>query len=589
VLLGDSNPQVRASIREALLEKFKSQEERAELNYTHLPYLLQILNFNKDKDEAAQLIEAGAKEVLWSIAEHIQADGILWLNEHFNELPDTPTQRTFLKKALHQALKKGVIAEVEAQFMFKCIVKRGITANIDPKANKIVLEDSPYTIQATSQDQLMYIVNEVIKSSEDSQAQQYRAHKPLFVNSGSALPIATADVQEACSIVDGKELNSENWYVSVLHLSDHHKKEPKKTFLLLEQRNYAGEHVIHQITLDKHSFKVISHAVNPLGVGDIREAIFGKMGYVDTKPRYYGSSFTISQESGEKLLKESKTQTTPLTNSYKSIHALAASHVEPSNSNSLPSADLLGLTWSKYIKKPDVVEYKKDKLLQVDAAAIRRLSLEIDRNEQIQADADAKSNLDFMSTKVPGVDKDYENPIDWFKQAAEKGNAMAQNCLGNKYKYGHGVDQDYEKAVFWYQKAANQRNAMAQNNLGDRYKNGEGVTKDYKEAVKWYQKAAERGSAKAAFNLGDMYYNGYGVEQDYEEAVDWYEKAAEDGNAEDKFKLGNMYYNGEGVDQDYKEAAKWYEKAAEQGHKEAKRKLDSMNKNVYGVETAKTE
>jgi uncharacterized protein len=52
----------------------------------------------------------------------------------------------------------------------------------------------------------------------------------------------------------------------------------------------------------------------------------------------------------------------------------------------------------------------------------------------------------------------------------------------------------------WYRKAADQGNAYAQYNIGRLYDNGWGVEKDYTKALAWYQKAADEGDedAKAA-------------------------------------------------------------------------------------------
>ena len=79
-------------------------------------------------------------------------------------------------------------------------------------------------------------------------------------------------------------------------------------------------------------------------------------------------------------------------------------------------------------------------------------------------------------------------------------------------------------------RAAERGDAIAQNNLGNRYYNGEGVVKDYGEAVKWHRRAAEQGLASAQFNLGVCYENGEGVKKDADEAVKWYRRAAEQGD-----------------------------------------------------------
>lgn len=56
--------------------------------------------------------------------------------------------------------------------------------------------------------------------------------------------------------------------------------------------------------------------------------------------------------------------------------------------------------------------------------------------------------------------------------------------------------------------AAEQGDADAQNNLGAMYAEGQGVRQDDTEAVRWFRQAADQGLAQAQFNLGAMYYKG---------------------------------------------------------------------------------
>ena len=88
-----------------------------------------------------------------------------------------------------------------------------------------------------------------------------------------------------------------------------------------------------------------------------------------------------------------------------------------------------------------------------------------------------------------------------------------------------------------YRIAAERGDADAQNNLGDCYYNGDGVPQDYAEAVKWYRKAAEQGNADAQLLMGVCYYEGNGVPLNYEEAVKWVSKAAEQGHPSAKENL----------------------------------------------------
>ena len=164
--------------------------------------------------------------------------------------------------------------------------------------------------------------------------------------------------------------------------------------------------------------------------------------------------------------------------------------------------------------------------------------------------------------------KDRAKAVEWYRKAAEQGNASAQNALGNCYLSGNGVTKDYAKAVEWYRKAAEQGNATAQNSLGICYYDGNGVTKDYAKAVEWYTKAAEQGHVWGQDNLGDCYYSGKGVTQDYAKAVEWYRKAAEQGNSDAQANLSRMYYTGKGVAKNDAVAKEWYNKALKNGYDE---------------------
>ncbi|CKK57390.1 sel1 repeat protein [Neisseria meningitidis] len=77
--------------------------------------------------------------------------------------------------------------------------------------------------------------------------------------------------------------------------------------------------------------------------------------------------------------------------------------------------------------------------------------------------------------------------------------------------------------------AAEQGDADAQNNLGAMYAEGQGVRQDDTEAVRWFRQAADQGLAQAQFNLGAMYYKGHGVRQDRALAQEWLGKACQNG------------------------------------------------------------
>ncbi len=59
------------------------------------------------------------------------------------------------------------------------------------------------------------------------------------------------------------------------------------------------------------------------------------------------------------------------------------------------------------------------------------------------------------------------------REAAENGNASAQNSLGFMYCMGQWVDQDYNEAAEWFLKAAEQEHVQAQFNLGVMHSDGQ--------------------------------------------------------------------------------------------------------------------
>ena len=130
----------------------------------------------------------------------------------------------------------------------------------------------------------------------------------------------------------------------------------------------------------------------------------------------------------------------------------------------------------------------------------------------------------------------------------DKGNPYAQYRLGLLYRVGIGaVSRDDAQAAQWWRKAAQQGNAEAQNQLGFLYVNGEGVSRDYAQAAQWWNKAAQQGNAEAQQHLGALYANGQGVPQDLAQAVQWWRKAAQQGDSDAQINLGQLYVNGQGV------------------------------------------
>jgi len=198
--------------------------------------------------------------------------------------------------------------------------------------------------------------------------------------------------------------------------------------------------------------------------------------------------------------------------------------------------------------------------------------------------ADGQNNLGIMYENGQSVPKDYNKAVSWYRKAAEQGDARGQYYLGTMYEGGLGVPKDYPQALEWYRKSADQNYPDGQTAVGYMYANGLGVNRDYAQAVEYYRRAAEQGNARAQNNLGFLYNSGRGVVRDYALAATWYRKAAEQGNAAAQKNLGVLYEDGLGVPQNYTEAAAWHRKAAEQNFAEAQNRLGLLYLGGKGVE-----
>lgn len=191
-----------------------------------------------------------------------------------------------------------------------------------------------------------------------------------------------------------------------------------------------------------------------------------------------------------------------------------------------------------------------------------------------KGDAKAQNLIGQMYLEGKGEDVNYKKAMEWFLKAAEQGYPNSQTNIGEMYLKNQGVTVGYrigyKKAMEWFLKAAEQGYPYAQANIGSMYLNGQGVAQDQTKAIEWYKKAAEQGSVIAQSTLGSLYYNKLA---DYKLAVEWYRKAAEQGDAEAQNVLGFCYDYGKGIEKDTVQAVEWYKKAAAQGNEAAKEHL----------------
>lgn len=155
--------------------------------------------------------------------------------------------------------------------------------------------------------------------------------------------------------------------------------------------------------------------------------------------------------------------------------------------------------------------------------------------------------------------------VEYFRKAADQGEAEAEFELGSMYLKGEGVPQDIAKARTWIRSAAEEGYGIAVVTLANAYLNGglgltEAERKDPVESARWIKTAAEKGHTGSLVFLVDQYL-GAGA-QDVE-ALDWVRKAAEREYLPAVEALAQAYRDGGrfGLVADTVEAKKWEAKA----------------------------
>ena len=118
-----------------------------------------------------------------------------------------------------------------------------------------------------------------------------------------------------------------------------------------------------------------------------------------------------------------------------------------------------------------------------------------------------------------------DDVVEYYEYSAETGDPQAQLMMGNLHLQGdYGIQVDEQRALQYFRAAAEQGNAGAMSRLAYMYAQGKGVPQDNATAVAYYRQAAAKGSSMALTNLGYMYLHGQGVEKDLEAAFECFRK-----------------------------------------------------------------
>jgi len=154
--------------------------------------------------------------------------------------------------------------------------------------------------------------------------------------------------------------------------------------------------------------------------------------------------------------------------------------------------------------------------------------------------ADEQSELD--AALLAFQRGDLVDAMQRYERLAESGSARAMTQLA----YIHDQSEENALAVQWYRRAAEIGNAPGQHGLGEMYAKGEGVEQDETQARQWFALAAEQGyrpSIRVLWSNAEV--GGLGLEADPAEAIRWLRAGVEAGDKSSMQRLARAYRNGE--------------------------------------------
>ena len=216
-------------------------------------------------------------------------------------------------------------------------------------------------------------------------------------------------------------------------------------------------------------------------------------------------------------------------------------------------------------------------------------------------------NIGASSYNGDGVATTRSTAMYWFLLAEDAGDASGKQAVaqmqsemspkdmnatyvlvGDGYEKGVDVKQDYSRAMQWYRKAADAGDAAACHRIALLYAKGLGVPQDNAEIIHWLQRGADLGDPVASYDLGKAYEQGSAVPPDLQKAAKLYEDAALYNNAKAMFALGNLYNEGKGVTPDRQKALTWFILAATYGNPDAGKQVTALSAKLNPIQVKKT-
>lgn len=218
-----------------------------------------------------------------------------------------------------------------------------------------------------------------------------------------------------------------------------------------------------------------------------------------------------------------------------------------------------------------------------------------------------------------GVERDILAAIDWYRRAAEAGNAIGMYSLAwclrcvpdvsdpqaawTWFERAWAADQvhaawhlglmanngetgavDRSLALSWFAQGAERGDPSAQTEYGLALLRGDGLPMDEVAAQRWLRLAAEQEYAPGQFWLGLSLQHGWGSAADPVAALPWFLAAAEQEHVSSMYELGRAYLLGTGTSVDAVEAVAWLHRAAAEQHRLAMTLLGFCHQQGRGVD-----
>lgn len=167
---------------------------------------------------------------------------------------------------------------------------------------------------------------------------------------------------------------------------------------------------------------------------------------------------------------------------------------------------------------------------------------------------------------------DEERAINYFKEAANYGNAYSTYILGLIYREKNETPQNEKISCNYTRLSASQGCVDAQALYGYYRLIGYGTEKDSIDAVSWYKKAATNNNVAAICTLPYFYYEA----QDNDSTIFWGQRSECCDSVDIQYLVGAAYYNKE----KYDEAESWWKKSAAKQFPDAIWWMYVLNSNI---------